>query len=62
MHLVLSNAAVHLDVLRGEPAEGPGAVMHYLSAIKSVNRRLSNLETSAEGPTDGILGAILGVR
>ncbi|PQE23356.1 Citrate synthase protein [Rutstroemia sp. NJR-2017a WRK4] len=60
MHLVLSNAAVQLDVLRGEPAEGPGAVMHYLSAITSVNRRLSSLETSPEGPTDGILGAILG--
>ncbi|PQE04630.1 tachykinin family protein [Rutstroemia sp. NJR-2017a BBW] len=60
MHLVLSNAAVQLDVLRGEPSEGPGAVMHYLSAITSVNRRLSSLETSPEGLTDGILGAILG--
>ncbi|PQE05702.1 peptidase M14 protein [Rutstroemia sp. NJR-2017a BVV2] len=60
MHLVLSNAAVQLDVLRGKPAEGAESVMHYYSAIKSVNRRLGSLETSTEGPTDGILGAILG--
>jgi hypothetical protein len=62
MHLILSNAAAALGALRGETAEGTQAVTHYLSAIKSVNRRLSSLETSGEGATDGILGAILGVR
>lgn len=61
MHLVLANAAIHLSVLRGQGSEDAGAVVHYLSAIKSVNRRLGSLGTFDAGTADGVMGAILGV-
>lgn len=56
---MLSNAALHLQLLRGNPSEDRDSIMYHLSAVRSVNRRLANL---ARENSDGILGAILGVR
>lgn len=59
MHLVLSNAALHLNALRGNLDEGRDSMMYHHSAVRSVNRRLANF---AVEHSDGIMGAILGVR
>ncbi|KAM0127742.1 hypothetical protein ACHAO1_009357 [Botrytis cinerea] len=57
MHLVLSNAALHLNALRGNLDEGRDSMMYHHSAVRSVNRRLANF---AVEHSDGIMGAILG--
>lgn len=59
MHLILSNAALHLNALRGNRDENRESIIYHLSAVKSVNRRLANPMVEH---SDGILGAILGVR
>lgn len=58
-YLILSNAALHINGLRGNRNEGRDSMMYHLAAVKSVNRRLANL---AVEHSDGIMGAILGVR
>ncbi|TEY43686.1 hypothetical protein BOTCAL_0363g00070 [Botryotinia calthae] len=57
MHLVLSNAALHLDALRGNIDENRDSMIYHLSAVRSVNRRLANF---AVENSNGIMGAILG--
>lgn len=59
MHMVLANAAIHLNALRGTEDEDITILTHKVSAIKSVNVRLGDTEEQA---SDEVLGAILGVR
>ncbi|KAF7861415.1 hypothetical protein EAF04_007980 [Stromatinia cepivora] len=57
MNLVLANASLHLNILRGIKKESRDSMMYHLSAVRSVNRRLENF---AVEQSDGIMGAILG--
>jgi hypothetical protein len=59
MHLVLSNAALHLNDLRGNQGEDLTILAHNAAALQSVNLRMAK---SNEEITDGLIGAILGVR
>jgi len=61
MHLVIANAALHLQTLRSTPSreENLVALTHVEAAITSVNHRIVD---STQNATDEILGAILGVR
>lgn len=58
MHMVLSNAAILLNELRGNRSEDILILTHNAAAIESVNRRIrdNKLNTS-----DELMGAILGV-
>ena len=58
MHLVLSNAAMHLNFLRGDPVEDVTVLAHDAAAIQSVNGRMGQ---TSQNTTDKMLGAILGV-
>lgn len=59
MHMVLSNAAIHLNKLRNRVSEDISILAHNAAAMRSVNARMGNdrLNISNE-----IVGAILGVR
>ncbi|TGO36232.1 hypothetical protein BHYA_0131g00100 [Botrytis hyacinthi] len=57
MHLMLANAALHLNALKGNRDEDRESMTYHLSAVRSVNRRLANFTVER---SDGILGAILG--
>ncbi|CAD6444759.1 8d51ae04-a27f-4779-9a09-9a9d47a223f1 [Sclerotinia trifoliorum] len=57
MNVVLANASLHINYLRGNKKESRDAMMYHLSAVRSVNRRLPNF---AVEQSEGILGAILG--
>jgi len=59
MHLVLANAATHRKTLRTNPEDDYLALSHTTQAIASINKRISNPDLNS---TDGILGAVLGVR
>lgn len=59
MHLMLANVALHLNALKGNRDEDRESMTYHLSAVRSVNRRLANFTVER---SDGILGAILGVR
>ena len=60
MHLVVANAALHLQALRSTPRleENLVALTHVEAAMTSVNHRIAD---STQNATDQILGAILGV-
>jgi hypothetical protein len=61
MHLVIANAALHLEALRPSPSREDNlvALTHVEAAMTSVNQRIPD---SRQNATDEILGAILGVR
>jgi hypothetical protein len=58
MHMVLSNAALHLNVLRGNRSEDITILTHNAAAIKSVNVRIRDKKLNT---SDELIGAILGV-
>jgi hypothetical protein len=58
MHIVLSNAAMQLNNIRGLQYEDKSALAHHVAAMQSVNRRIAD---SPHNVTDEMLGAVLGV-
>jgi hypothetical protein len=58
MHIVLANAAMHLNELRGNETDGATSLAHNAAAIRSVSTRIAD---NAQNSSDGIMGAILGV-
>lgn len=57
MNVVLANASLHLNHIRGIKTESRDAMMYHLSAVRSVNRRLANFVVEH---SEGLMGAILG--
>lgn len=58
MHMVLSNAAIHLNALRGNQSEYITILTHNAAAIESVNVRIRDKKLNT---SDDLMGAILGL-